>query len=336
MSSTRPTIRDVAALAGVSHQTVSRVINKIPLVREDTRRRVEEAIEQLGFTPNAIARSMAQGQTFTLACISHNLVGTFARIIEGAVEEARRAGYFLLAAPAEDEAVFSTMIDQLVHSRRTDGLMVIKPYIDKRYQFLPPQFPIVFSGVKSRGEPYSSVAFDNHYGAKVAIQHLLELGHSQIAMISGPLSDDSAKERSAGFQEKLAEVNLSCPAHWIYEGDWSSSSGRQAFLHFNQVRPLPTAIFSQNDFMALGAMRAMHDAGIRIPGDISIIGVDDINLSSYFEPALTTMRLNTFQMGVDTTRLLIQAVEYPKLPQQHISLPCELVVRESTGPVRTG
>ena len=167
----KPTLRDVAKLAGVSHQTVSRVINQNERVSPETRARVDDAIARLGFSPNAIARSMAQGRSHTLACLSPNLTDyTFASIIESAETEVRQSGFFLLSASAPNETTFATLVEQLVARRRTDGLMVINPYTDQRHTHCPKNFPTVFVGARPREQAANSVALDDEHAARVATQ----------------------------------------------------------------------------------------------------------------------------------------------------------------------
>jgi LacI family transcriptional regulator len=335
MTTTRPTIRDVARLAGVSHQTVSRVINGALLVSTETRQRVDQAIQTLGFRPNAIARSMAQGQTFTLACLSPNLTDfTFASIIEGAVNEARTHGYFLLSAPCNDEDSFATLVDELVNSRRTDGLIVINPYIDGRFHFLSPQFPVVYVGAPPRGEPFNSVALDNRDGAGLAVRHLVDLGHTKIATITGPLTDDSAVERDLGFRAALVEAGITIHPSWIVQGDWSATSGYEAFHTLAQAAEFPSAVFAQNDRMAIGLMRAAAEAGLHIPDELSIIGFDDMPLASYFTPPLTTLSQDMWEIGRIASRLLIQKAENPLEPPTHTCVAAHLVIRATTKAVK--
>ncbi|MDP3449767.1 MAG: LacI family DNA-binding transcriptional regulator, partial [Anaerolineaceae bacterium] len=188
MTSKRPTIRDVAQLAGVSHQTVSRVINQYDRINPETRKKVDDAIEVLGYHPSAIARSMSYGGTRTFACISPNLTDyTFASMIEGAETYAREHGYFLISATAPDASSFQNLVEQLVQSRRTEGLLVINPYADKRYLYLPKDVPVVLLGARPRTKGLASVALDDKQGGYLATKHLLSLGHKQIALISGPL-----------------------------------------------------------------------------------------------------------------------------------------------------
>ncbi len=331
MARTTVTIRDVAAYAGVSHQTVSRVINGHERVNPDTRARVETAINQLGFSPNAIARFMAKGRTGTLACIAPNLTDyTFAGIIEGAQHESRQHGYFLLSASAPTAEIFADLISQLITSRRSEGIMVINPYADERYSYLPSDFPTVFAGARPREDAADSVALDDEKVGRFATLHLLSLNHHHIGMITGPMSEDCSQDRSLGYDTALRQANLEPEPQWIIEGDWSARSGYDALMQFAQAGQLPTAIFAQNDQMAVGCLRAARELGVKVPDQLSVIGVDDIPLAAYFEPPLTTLRQDFYAIGREAAKLLVCAIEKPDTSRQHLRLPAELLVRRST------
>jgi DNA-binding LacI/PurR family transcriptional regulator len=338
MIRTQPTIRDVASKAGVSHQTVSRVINDSERVLPETREKVEAAIAELGFRPNAIARFMAHGRTHTLACLSPNLSDyTFARLIEGAETEARLNGYFLFSASAPDETTFADLVGQLVDSRRTEGLLVFNPFADERYTLLPDGVPTIFAGARPRMETLApaavgSVALNDVEAARIATRHLIELGHRQIACFTGPPAEDCVQDRCLGFRETLQEAEIAFESDMIVEGDWSASTGYDALMALSQTGRMPTAIFAQNDRIAIGAMRAARDLGLSIPALLSVIGVDDMPLASYFDPPLTTVRQDMFAIGREAARLLIRAIEQPDAPRQQMQLPAELVVRNSTAP----
>jgi DNA-binding LacI/PurR family transcriptional regulator len=330
MSKTNPTIRDVARQAGVSHQTVSRVINASEDVTPETRERVEIAIAELGYRPNAIARSMASGQTRTLACISPNLTDyTFASIIEGAEIEARRLGYFLLSSSARDAESFKDLVDELVGHRRVDGLLIMNPYSDERYQLLPETFPTVFVGARSRGENTCSVCLDDEAVAYNATRHLIECGHQRIGMITGPMAEDCSMDRMVGFQKAVEERHLPFVPELIIEGDWSASSGHAALMQIAANGDLPGAIFVQNDRMAMGVLRAARDLNIVVPDQLSIIGVDDMPLTQHFDPPLTTMRQDMPRLGLEAARILIHAIDGAQNLQCQMKLPAELVMRQS-------
>jgi DNA-binding LacI/PurR family transcriptional regulator len=331
MARSRVTIRDVAAQAGVSHQTVSRVINGSDAVRPQTRLRVEAAIEALGYHPDAIARSMARGRSGYLACFSPNLTDyTFASIIDGAEREARENGYFLMSSSAPDAITFADLIDELIGGGRAEGMMVINPYADDRHHYLPGNFPTVFAGARPRAEATNSVALDDVAAAEAATRHLLDLGHRRIGMITGPLAEDCSQDRSLGFRQALQAAGLDPDSMPVVEGTWLAPSGYQAFGHFIESDNRPTAVLAQNDQMAVGILRAARDAGLVPPDDLSVIGVDDIPLAAYFAPPLTTVRQDFALIGREAARLLIRAVEEPQAPREHLLLPGEMILRRST------
>ncbi len=335
MSRSRVTIRDVAKHAGVSHQTVSRVINKSERVKPETRALVEAAIEELGYRPNEIARSMARGRTCTLACISPNLTDyTFASIIEGAEAEVRKHGYYLVSSSAPTEEEFSRLVEELFTSRRADGLFVINPYADNRHNLLPPVAPTVFVGARPRQrDRVSSVALDDVSVARQATQYLIELGHRRVAMVTGPMVEDCSQDRCSGYEEALEDNSITPDPRLIITGDWAATSGYLALRELFELPSPPTAIFAQNDRMAIGVLRAAREMRIAVPDELSVMGVDDMPLSSYFDPPLTTMRQNPLSIGRDAARLLIDTLEQRETSPKHLLLQAQLIQRQSTGPI---
>ena len=328
----KATIRDVALRAGVSHQTVSRVVNCDKGVTPETKGRVEEAIADLGYRPNAIARYMAKGNTRTFACITPNMTDyTFSSLIDGAETYAREHGYFMISASAPDAASFSVLVEQLVDSRRTEGLLVINPYADERHKLLPVDVPVVLMGASPRSEGLASVALDDAQGGYIATKHLIELGHRQIALISGPLEEDCTQDRLGGYERALKEAGLFVDPELLYAGDWSATSGQAAVDQFQEIGAQFTAIFAQNDRMAVGAINHLQKSGLRIPEDVSIVGFDDMPLASYFAPPLTTIRQEILAIGSEAARLLLEAKEDPFAVSQQLLFPPELVIRSSTG-----
>jgi DNA-binding LacI/PurR family transcriptional regulator len=325
------TIREVAARAGVSHQTVSRVINGSERVNPETKQKVELAIAELGYAPNAIARFMAHGHTRTFACLSPNLTDyTFASIIDGAEREARRQKYFMITASAPDADAFGSLVEQLVYSRQTDALLVINPYVDERYTHLPKNVPTVFLGAKPRGELVDAVVLDDELAGLDAAEHLLALGHRKIAVIAGPLVEDCSQARLNGYRVALCKAGICEEPTLAYEGDWSASSGHRAVNEFIKTGQEFSAIFAQNDRMAVGAIQALREIGQRVPEDVSVIGFDDMPLASYFDPPLTTMRQDPFLIGREAARLLICSLEDSSSTRQVVQIPAELIWRKST------
>jgi DNA-binding LacI/PurR family transcriptional regulator len=331
----RVTIRDVAAHAGFSHQTVSRVINNNERVRPDTRAQVEASIKELGYYPNAIARSMARGRTCTLACISPNLTDfTFASIIEGAEAEVRKHEYFLVSSSAPAEEDFSRQLDALFTSRRAEGLLVINPYADERHNLIPSDVPTVFVAARPReGDTISSVALDDFNVALEACQHLIELGHRRIAMVTGPMEEDCSQDRCSGYERALKDKGINLDPNLIITGDWSATSGNQALKKLFNLSSPPTAIFAQNDRMAIGVLCSAREIGIIVPDELSVIGIDDMPLSSYFDPPLTTMKQDLQSIGREAAHLLIAAVEKKEVSPKQLLLKASLIHRQSTKPL---
>ena len=331
MPRSKVTIRDVAAHAGVSHQTVSRVINNNERVNPDTRAHVEAAIEALNYRPNAIARSMALGRTSTLVCVAPNLTDyTFSSIIEGAESTAREHGYFLASASAKDVASFISVLEQLVETKRVAGMIVINPYIDERCKYLPGNFPTVFVGSQSRNGNITSVALDDEKVGYEATRHLLSLGHRRLAMVTGPMIEDCSQDRCNGFNSAMTAAGFEVDPTLVIEGDWSATSGHNALMQLAETALIPTAIFAQNDRMAIGVIRAARQLGILVPEQLSVIGVDDMPLASYFDPPLTTMHQDTLEIGRAASRLLVRCVEKQDCVRQNLRLPSSLIVRSST------
>lgn len=331
MPRSRVTIREVAAHAGVSHQTVSRVINHSERVNPETRQRVENAIQELKYSPNAVARSMARGRTYTLACISPNLTDfTYASFIEGAELEARRQGYFLLTASAPNAETFATLVNQLLASRRTEGLLVITPKVEPHHVRIPRYVSAVFIGANPKLDWIASVTLDDENAGYMATEHLIQLNHTHIAQITGPIAEESSQGRMRGYQAALNAAGIPFQRRFIYEGDWSATSGYMAVQDFLEQENAPSAIFAQNDRMAVGAIRALRDAGRHVPKNISVIGFDDMPLASYFDPPLTTILQDTYRMGREAACQLISSIEKPDNPCRQLCVEPKLIVRQST------
>ncbi|WP_322509336.1 LacI family DNA-binding transcriptional regulator [Anaerolinea sp.] len=329
MKRSRPNIRDVAALAGVSHQTVSRVINGDERVTEETRQKVEAAILQLGYRPSSLARSMAYGRTFTLAFLALNFTDyTFSSMLDAAESEARQHNYFTLAISAGENSNYAELVNQLFGHQRVDGMIVVGPSLVEHHAELAHEAPVVCITPRRISDLPHTVDSDNRQGGWLATRHLLDLGHRKIGMITGPQNQVSVQKRTAGYCKALQESGVTSPIEWVIEGDWSATSGYHAFeaLYPQGV----SAIFAQNDRMAIGCIRAARDHGVNIPEDLSIIGFDDIPLASYFDPPLTTIRQDTAELGRQATRLLLELLKNPQLPSCHTLIPTQLIVRKST------
>jgi DNA-binding LacI/PurR family transcriptional regulator len=324
---------DVAKLAGVSHQTVSRVINDSPHVRSNTRERVEDAMRKLGYRPNSVARALVTGRSRTLGVVSFDttLFGP-ASTLFGIERAAHDAGYFVSIVSLK-ELTRSSVVSAVERLRQqgVDGVLVIAPQesATQAVLHLPDDVPVVASEAAPE-DSVPLVAIDQAEGARLATQHLLDQGHRTVWHISGPHDWLEAQDRIAGWRATLAAAGA--PAPPVLPGDWSARAG---YAHGRElaVDPEVTAVFAANDQMALGVFRALHEAGRRIPDDISIVGFDDIPEAEYFSPPLTTVRQNFNEMGRRSLLLLLERIESgERHPVREIVAP-ELVVRASTGAV---
>lgn len=328
----RVTISDVAEEAGVSKQTVSRVINERPDVAASTRGRIKKVIERLGYHPDPIARSM-RGSTYTLGCITPNLSDyNFSSIVQAAQAEARKNGFFLLTGSAQSESDVLPLLNEIMN-RRVDGLLVINPRDDERYLHLLPLIeqgiPIVYIKNKPVDEKVSAVILDDETGGYLATRHLIQLGHTKIATIQGLPNEECTKGRLDGFRKAFREAGLPFDPGLIANGNWSASSGNQAVKDLLSMGKDFSAVFAQNDRMAVGAIKALRDSGFKVPEDISVIGYDDIPLSSFFDPPMTTIRQPMEAFGRIGAQILIEALNFPAFKPRIVRLAPELITRKT-------
>ncbi len=331
--STRPLLVDVARLAGVSHQTVSRVLNGHPNVSPQTRAGVLAAIRDLGYRPNAAARMLATGRTNTLGVISFDttLFGP-ASMVYG-IERAAHPAYSVAVASLEsiDQRSLLDAIDRFL-GQAVAGIIVIAPVTDAvaALHSVAGDIPLVAVGCGT-GVPFPSVAIDNRAGAAWATRHLLELGHRTVYHIAGPESWLDAQQRIAGWRDALRSAGAAEPE--LLRGDWSARSGYEAGLRIAEMRDV-TAVLCANDPMALGVLRALTEGGRHVPNDVSVIGVDDVPEAAFFLPPLTTVRQDFGELGRRALHLLTDTLSGRLAPGPTAPIGAELIVRASTGPRR--
>ena len=323
---------DVAKLAGVSHQTVSRVINDSAHVRPETRSRVLAAMRQLDYRPNSAARALVTGRSGTLGVVSFDttLYGPGSTLF--AIEQAAHAaGYFItiVSLLALDRKSVLGAVDRL-RVQGVDGILVITPQEGAADALvnLPVGIPLV---AVEAGRPNSVplVAVDQFAGAVNATQLLLDLGHETVWHVSGPREFLEAQQRVDGWRATLEAAGAHVPP--VLVGDWSPASGYRVGLQLAGDLEV-TAIFVANDQMALGVLRALHERGREIPREVSIVGFDDIPEAQYFTPPLTTVRQDFGEMGRSSLRLLLELIQDTGQPPQRVTIAPELVVRRSTAP----
>jgi len=325
-----PSMADVAKHAGVSHQTVSRVLNDSPLVREATRARVHAAIEELGYRRNMAARMLATNRSARIGMISAHLVLYGPSMISAAVQDAgHEAGYDVSLVGLSEFSVESlhNAVDRLL-DQAVEALVVAVAQRDAlaATRDLRLSIPVVVAQGVSAGQPMAA-GVDQHAGARDATDHLLELGHRRVAHVTGPMDWVEAEQRRAGWRAAQAGRGL-LPGPEL-TGDWSARSGYEAGLQIAEDHDV-TAVFVANDAMALGVLKALHQRGRRVPVDVSVIGFDDVPESAYFWPALTTVNQDFATLGRRAVELTLRALEGEADPVSEL-VPPQVVVRESTG-----
>ena len=326
-----PNIRDVARLAGVSYQTVSRVLNEHPSIRASTKQRVLDVIEEIGYRPNQAARALVTSRSRTIGVLTSQNAHYGPTTSVTAIEHAARdAGYRITVTTIASSSYPSikAALDQL-QTQAVEAIVVIAPQVRvlEAIRDLAISVPYVtLQNADLDGEHGMSV--DQVAGARLATQHLIDLGHTEIMHISGPQDWIEAEARMQGYLEVINESDLRTRAPIL--GDWSSHFGYYAGLELLRFRDF-TALFAGNDQMALGFMHACWDSGLSVPGDISVVGFDDIPEAAHFYPPLTTVRQNFTEIGRRAVSLLLTELQGGAVEQPTI-LP-ELVVRKSTARV---
>jgi DNA-binding LacI/PurR family transcriptional regulator len=334
------TIKDVARIAGVSTQTVSRVLNNREYVSADTRTRVQGVISALGYSPNVYARNLSRGRSSTIGVIGHGLVyfGS-SSVITGIERKANDLGFNLTLSLVDH--FDPTRVDRILYdllSLRVEGIIWAVPANFLNFGWLAKKLskintPVVYINKGPSDSDYVS-GMDNRLGGKLAAEHLMEQGYRQVGIITGPLDWWEAQERLAGWRTAVAAAGHENIDSLIFEGDWDPLSGDVGLHTLIEQNPNLDALFISNDQMALGALQATRRLGLRVPEDLGIVGFDDIPEAEFFFPPLTTIRQNMFKLGaqaVEQISSLIQAQASGKALDFNISwLKPRLIVRDSS------
>jgi LacI family transcriptional regulator len=334
------TIRDVAAAAGVSRQTVSRVLNNKPDVAPETRQRILEVIDQLAYRPSSIARSLTQGRSFTLGVVSYG-VQYFgpSHTLVGIEHQANELGYTLLLGLMRQPDVSGVQLLHAMLSYHVDGIIWAVSEIGNNRDWMQRELcgltvPVVFLDTQPCPS-LSVVNVDNRGGGYLATKHLLDQGYRSIGLITGPLAWWSARQRRLGWQEALEEADLAVQDSLVVEGTWSARSGERGVGQLLEQHPEVDALFACNDQMALGALKAARKLGRRVPQDLALVGFDDVPEAAFFSPPLSTVRQDLDGLGRCAVKELDRLIrarqqELADIESQTISLQPELIVRESS------
>lgn len=336
----RATIKDVAHAAGVSVTTVSNVLNgRTEAMAEDTLQRIQQTIQQLNYRPSRVARSLVTQQTATLGVIISEIdTPLFLQALNHIETIARRAEYHILLATTAEHLDDEAQIIDLLLEKQVDGIIYLSTSVYAKTDFLeglPPSAPPVV--LVNRTTPFAGrfdrVNFDHLNGMTAVMDHLAQLGHCHIAHLLGPEDRASTHERLNGYRQGLARHNLPYRDDYVKSGDFEQDwrLWQESTLALLNVSPRPTAIIGANDRVAAVAMRTAQNAGLRVPQDVSIVGVDNQAFCNYLNPALTSVKLPVVEAGKLATNLLLERVAGHRRKTEHNVLPCLLVPRESSG-----
>jgi LacI family transcriptional regulator len=334
--STVPTIKDVAQRAGVSPSTVSHVMNNTRYVEPQTRERVLRAMADLNYQPNRLARSLRNQKTNTLGVLLPNSANPFfAQVLLGIEDASFARNYSVILGNANDDPERELSHLEVLASKQIDGVLLISTgaYAQALELLARHNMPTVMVDRSPGERPIDSIMVDNAGGGRVATEYLITLGHQRIGCITGPLLLTPSADRVVGYRSALRKAGIAPDEALIVPGDFSHEGGYRAAERLLRLGPPVTAIFACNDLMAVGAIRAVHEAGLRVPHDVSVVGFDDIPLSSFIVPPLTTVAQPAEELGRIAVDLLVQRLRDRHAPVQQRQLGVHLVERDSCAPV---
>jgi LacI family transcriptional regulator len=334
------TIADVAERAGVSKMTVSRVINNSGYISQPTRARVEQAIADLGYIPNALARSLRFKQTRTIALIVTDITNPFFTTVARGVEDmANEQGFSVIFCNTDEAPDEEAQYVNVLLQKQVDGLLLVPTGgAAEIVEFLNDHtVPFVLLDRRVPGVEVDVVRCDSEQGAHDIVRHLLDLGHRRIAALGGSARITSSLDRVNGYRRAMLDAGLSQEAHRAYFTSFTVEGGYQAAQQALAERPGPTAFFATNNFIAIGAMRLLKERGLRVPDDVSVVSFDGLPADMVLDPFLTVIEQPAYEMGRQATHLLLDRLHGrgPAAPQE-ILIPTELIVRRSSAPPRDG
>ncbi|GAB4402771.1 MAG: substrate-binding domain-containing protein [Anaerolineales bacterium] len=329
-------IKDIARAAGVSHSTVSRALADSPLVREETRERIKQLAQEMGYSPHALARSLVTRRTQTVGVVVTTIADPFvSEIVRGLEETGQNHGYTIILCNSNAEPRRELAAVKALREKRVDGIIVTASRIGDLYLPLLEDFgvPIVLINNQQTGKYVYSIGTDDLRGGQIATEHLLSLGHTRIAYIASPNNVNSSQARMEGYRAALEAAGIAFDPALVADGDGRPAAAMRATEHLLSRGVRPTAIFCYNDMTAIGTMRALRKAGIRVPDDISVVGYDDIPIVEYLDPPLTTIRQRKYDMGCMAMDMLLRLLN-GATDVQDVTIEPTLVVRESTSAPR--
>jgi LacI family transcriptional regulator len=325
-------MRDVAERAGVSKTTVSHVINETRFVEKDTKRRVRQAIADLGYRPSVAARSLTTNRTQTIGVIvSDSSNYFFAEVLRGIEDVLRQENYALLVCNTAEILERESHYLDLLLRQRVDG--IIAAATSERWgvltEFEMQHVPIVFMDREFEGLDGPFVGVDNESGASLGTAHLIECGHRRIGVLAGFQRLSTMRERLAGFRHALQQHEVRLPEEWVATSPLSIEGGREAMRRMMSLPERPTAVFLSNNLLSLGALLAVNESSMRCPQNVALVGFDDHPWAAVSRPPLTVIRQPATRLGQTAAEMLLKLMDGETLPEKRVVLECELVTRES-------
>lgn len=333
----RPSSWDIAREANVSQSTVSRVINNNPRISEATRQRVKKAMERLGYSPNAVARTLITGRSQLIGLVVSNITNPFyPEVIESIVAAATEHDYNVILCNTQENLKLQMSYLALLIEHQVDGAILTSSLLDTEgllARVASDGIPLVMVNRTVEGLRVDSVRMDNAGAGRMVAKHLVELGHRDIAFVGGLAETSTNTERLSGFRSELAALGVELPDEYVTHHAYTRTSGYELTQALLALPRRPTALFCADDLIALGAMDAVLDAGLRIPQDVAVIGVDDVQAASLRQVALTTVRQPAAEMGRRAVQLLLERIHgAPDAEPVDIVLRPRLIVRQTSGP----
>ncbi|MFC7392759.1 LacI family DNA-binding transcriptional regulator [Scopulibacillus cellulosilyticus] len=323
---------DVAKLANVSTATVSRVLSQPEKVSKDTREKVMKVIKELNYQPHIVARQFRTRETKTILVVVPDITDAFfSEVLRGIEHTAVNNGYQVILGDTENDPEREREYANLLLQKQADGMVLLTARIDKEdLKKFSSQFPMVLACEYIDGLDIPTVSIDNISSARKATEHLIELGHTKIAHITGPMNVVLSRDRLKGYQQALLSHDLKIDPAFIQEGDFSFESAYNQMLKLLAFENTPTAVFVFNDEMAIGAIKAVKDSGLNVPEDIAVVGFDNLKMSSVYEPNITTINQPKYEIGQKAMDLLLKLINGETLQKKKFVLMDELIIRESS------
>jgi len=332
-------IKDIAKAAGVSHSTVSRALSDSSLVSEGTKARIQTLAREMGYSPDAQARSLVMGRTQTIGVVATRITDPFiAEVLQSVESTAHSHGYSVLWASSHAEPEREIAAVEMLHSKRVDGVIVTSSRIGALYQQHLDRLHVPVVLINSHSEqrgPYTfSVSVDNRKGGYCATKHLIELGHRRIAYVSGPADHSDDLARLTGYRDALSDAGIAFDPDLVVPGTGRVGGGERALPVMLYTSDPATAVFCYNDMTAVGLLRAARKEGVTVPGELAVVGFDDIPLASYVAPSLTTIAQPKGEMGRRAAQMVLALLSEPGDASRFVSnitVQGSLVIRESSG-----